>query len=164
MKKRIILYFSIGTLFLFSCNDKNELLTNYDYKSESQGFLKIISPYFYWETYTYYDPLYNKYFTRGNPSYSFDFSGYNFSFNYSRSMSGGGYYYNSIQIYVNGTYKANISWTNSDYEFNPRTILSSIISQGSETLRFSFYIHEFYIPMQAYSEPYSVRVSISDGR
>ncbi|MBI5660650.1 MAG: hypothetical protein HZC46_00715 [Ignavibacterium album] len=164
MRKIYIFLFLIISILLFSCNEKNEMLTNSESNFENKGFSKIVSPYFYWDTYTYYDPLYNQYFTRCTPSYSFTYSGYTFTLYYNRSINGGGFYTNTIQIYLNGNYKVSTIWTNSDYEYNPRTILSPYFNLGSTNFLLSIKVQEFYIPMQAYSEPYSVRVSISDGR
>lgn len=160
MKKFFLIFLFIIPLLL-SCSDED---TNITSNSTDDLILKVISPYFYWTTYTYYDPLHNQYFTRCTPEYSFTFSNYNFELMYERNIISSGTYMNTITVYEGDIYRTSISWTNSDNQFNPRTILTPFFNVNNQTLRLSIYVQEFYIPMQAYSEPYSVRVSISDGR
>lgn len=162
MKKVIIIYLFTIPLLMFSCSKDTDIATN---PSSSKDFIaKVISPYFYWTTFTYWDPLYNKYFTHCTPDYSFTYQGYNFELGYSRINNNNGTYLNTIIVNENGVLRTTVSWSNSDYQYNPRTILSPTFSINNQMLRLSIYVDEFYVPMQVYSEPYSIRVSISDGR
>lgn len=158
---KFILIFLFIIPFVISCSDEDMSTTP---KIKDNFIAKVISPYFYWTTYTYYDPLYNQYFTRCTPEYSFTFSNYNFELIYSRTIISSGTYLNTITVYEGGIYRTSVSWTNSDNQYKPRTILTPFFNLNNQSLRLSIYIQEFYIPMQAYSEPYSVRVSISNGR
>jgi hypothetical protein len=124
---------------------------------------KIISPYYTWTTYTYWDPLYQRWFTQCTPSYSFTFSNYNYNLNYSREWNPNGGYINHIAVNVNGSYYTTINWTNDDNPINPRTVTSVWFSVNGQSMNLAVNLHEFYIPMSTHSEPVTVRVALVDG-
>lgn len=136
MKKFFLIFLFIIPLLL-SCSDED---TNITFNSTDDLIPKVISPYFYWTTYNYYDPLYNQYFTRCTPEYSFTFSNYNFELMYERNIISSGTYMNTITVYEGDIYRTSISWTNSDNQFNPRTILTPFFNVNNQTLRLSIYV------------------------
>ncbi len=128
---------------------------------------KIISPWYTWTTHTYWDPLYQKWFTRCTPTYSFTYSIYNFNLSYSNEYIGDDTFNNYITVNVNGTYYTTIIWQNNGSIPNPNdpiVVSSNYFIVGGQKMKLNFHMHEFYIPMNIISEPEKVRVMLVDGR
>lgn len=158
-----ILLTVLATLVLIGCADQRSNLVS-PLSVERASLSKIISPYNYWTTYTYWDELYHRSFTQCTPTYSFIFMNYSYNLSYSRVNNNNGTYTNSIAVNVNGTYYTTVVWVNSDYSINPRTVVSQWFSVNGQNMNLSINVIEFYLPMQNHSEPASVRVAIMDGR
>ncbi len=124
---------------------------------------KIISPWYTWTTYTYWDDLYNNLFTVCTEYYSFTFDGYDFVLHYFREWNPDGFT-NYIEVNVNGNYCTTISWTNDEFPINPRTVSSVWFYVGIQKMNLAINLQEFYIPMSIHSEPYTVRVALQDGK
>ncbi|GAB4127567.1 MAG: hypothetical protein Fur0015_01200 [Ignavibacteriales bacterium] len=151
------------TTFFYNCNDQvSDPINNLN--QDNPILRKIISPYFTWTTYTYWDDLYRRLFTHCSPDYSFSFMNFNYSLNYSTNYVSTGYYQNNISVNVNGNNYTTITWYNTDKANAPRTIVSSLFNVNGKTMSLSIDVNEFYTPMRIYSEPFTVRVAIQDGR
>lgn len=125
---------------------------------------KIVSPYYTWTTYTYWDPLYQQEFTQCTPQYSFSFMDFNYDLSFTSTFISSGYYLNTIVVNVNEGYRTTISWYNTDTPINPRTVVSAYFYVNGTKMNISVNLTEFYIPMRIHSEPYTVRVMIVDGK
>ncbi|NWF89588.1 MAG: hypothetical protein HXY50_09020 [Ignavibacteriaceae bacterium] len=162
MKKNYLVFSLVVIAFFFeSCNEQIENPASHSERGQSLS--KIISPYYYWTTYTYWDPLYQKYFTQSTSSYSFTFMGYNYSLSYSTDWNDYPFS-NYIAVSVNGVYYTTIVWQHTNNPINPRTVLSPWFSVNGQQMNLAINLTEFYIPMVIHSEPFTVRTALVDGK
>lgn len=165
MKKHFKIFFAFLILIaIYSCSDNNSELVSP--KGDGISILsKIISPSYNWTTYTYWDPLYQQYFTQCTPAYSFTFMNYNYNLNYSRVNHYNGTYTNTVIVNVNNTYCTTVVWNNSDSSGDESGLLpTKWFSYNGTGMGIQLNVLEFYIPMNSYSEPRQVKIVIMDGR